>query len=107
MVKIFKEMRKMYDRAVRAVGLDRVAHCLTCALLTVAGAGVAAHGAAGVTVVAPAVTGVGLAMGVGLMKEWSDSDTEGDFFDFGDVAADAFGCLLGVALWWLVVAGPH
>lgn len=99
-MKKFTIFRKIYDRALAAVGVDRVAHCVVCALMAVVGAMAAAKGEQDVPPLTLAVVGAGLAMGAGLMKEWADSNAEGDFFDWGDLAADFCGCLIGGAAVW-------
>ena len=99
-MKKFTIFRKIYDRALAAVGVDRVAHCVVCALMAVVGAMVAAKGEQDVPPLTLAAMGAAIAMVVGLMKVWADSNTEGDFFDWGDVAADFCGCLIGGAAVW-------
>ena len=93
-------MKNIVNEIVKKVGLDRVEHCMACALLTVVGAMVAGYGEDGVPPLTLAVVGGSLAMGAGLIKEWADSNTEGDFFDWGDLAADFAGCVLGGAAVW-------
>lgn len=92
--------RKIYERALAAVGVDRVAHCVVCALIAVVGAMAAAKGEQDLPPLGLAAVSAAIAMVIGLMKECCDSNTEGDFFDWGDVAADFCGCLIGGAAVW-------
>lgn len=64
-MKKFTIFRKIYDRALAAVGVDRVTHCVVCALMAVVGAMAAAKTSPGLPPLTLAAVGAGLAMGQG------------------------------------------
>jgi uncharacterized protein YfiM (DUF2279 family) len=81
--------------AAPVITWDKWAHIAVSGSLTCAGAVMAAEAGAGDgTAIA---CGAGLALWLGVVKEYSDSRAGGSF-DFGDLAADAAGILTGAAV---------
>jgi len=69
------------------IGIDKVFHLAVCIILSTV-----------CTAAMPTIDGVGITMSVGVGKEIYDMNQPGNYFSWGDIAADSLGTFIGAQI---------